>query len=69
MKSENITLANSCREVFLIIDKTISLGQLVKLPIGDTTTKISIHKDNAEALILDKAFAPKFNPWSKYYAS
>ncbi len=35
-----ISLAHSCRELFLIIDMTNSLGEILGLPIGDTTMKI-----------------------------
>ena len=59
-------LAHSCRELFPIIDITISLGKSVGLPIGDTTMKVSIHEDNAGALILAKTLPPQFIPCSKY---
>ena len=39
-----------------IIDITISLGQEVGLPIGDTTMNVSIYKDNSGALILDQVY-------------
>ena len=69
MEAENNTLAHSCRELFPLIDITISLGQAVGLPIGDTTIKVSIHEDNAGALILAKTLPPQFTLCSKYYAS
>ena len=69
MESEINSLAHSCKLLFLIIDITISLGQAVGLPIGDTTMNVSIHEDNSGALILSKALPPQFTPRSKYYAS
>ena len=58
MESEVNALAHSCRELFPIIDVTKSLGQAVGLPIGDTATNVSIHEDNAGALILNKNLPP-----------
>ena len=69
MEAEINALAHSCRELFPIIDITISLGQSVGLPIGDTTINVSIHEDNAGALILAQTLPPQFTPRSKYYAS
>ena len=69
MESVINALDHICRELFLIIDITISLGQAVGMPIGDTTMNVSIHEDNAGALILAKALPPKFTPRIKYYAS
>ena len=69
MESDINALAHSCRELFPIIDITKSLGQVVGIPIGDTTMNVSIHEDNSGALILAKAFPPQFTPRRKYYAS
>ena len=69
MESEINALAHSYRELFPIIDITKSLGQAVGLPIGETTMNVSIHEDNAGALILAKTLPPQFTPRSKYYAS
>ena len=69
MESDINDMVHSCIELFLIIDMTISLGQAVVLPIGDTTMNVSIYEDNAGALILAKDLPPQFTPRSKYYAS
>ena len=69
MESDINSLAHSCRELFPIIDITISLGKAVGLPIGDTTMNVSVREDNAGALILAKIFPPQFTPRSKYYVS
>ena len=37
-------------------------------PIQETTMNVSIHKDNAGALVLAKKLPPEFTPQSKYYA-
>lgn len=46
----------------------MSLGDAVGLPIGDTTLNVSVHEDNAGALVLAKTLPPAFTPRSKYYA-
>ena len=69
MESDINALAHSCRELSPIIDIKKSPGQTVGLPIGDTTMNVSIHEDNAGALILSKTLPPQFTPRSKYYAS
>ena len=56
MESEIISLAHSCRELSPIIDITITLGQAVGMPIGDTTMDVSIHKYNSGALIWPRMF-------------
>ena len=69
MESDLNALAHSCRELFPIIDITISLGKSDGLPIGDTTMNVSVCEDNAGEFILDKTLSPQFTPRSKYYAS
>ena len=69
MEAEIIALAHSCRELFPIIDLVISLGKAVGLPTEDLTTMhVSIHEDNAGALVLAETIPPQFTPRSKYYA-
>ena len=68
MKAEIISLAHSCYELFPIIDMTNSHGKATILPIGNTTTNVSIHKDNAGALMLVRTLSPQFTPRSKFYA-
>ena len=69
MESEINAMDHSCRELFPLIDITNSLGQAVVLPIGNTKMEVSIHEDNAGALILEKTLPPKFTPCIKYYYS
>ena len=69
MEAEIIALAHSCRELFPIIDLVVALGKAVGLPTKDLTTMhVSIHEDNAGALILAKTVPPQFTPRSKHYA-
>ncbi len=44
------------------------LGPALGIPAGDTTMRVSIHKDNAGALILAETLPPQFTPRSKHYA-
>ena len=69
MEAEIIALAHSCRELFPIIDLVTELGKVVGLPAKDLTTMhVSIHEDNAGALVLAETLPPQFTPQSKYYA-
>ncbi len=69
MEAAIISLAHSCSELFPIIDMTNSFGEAIGLPIGDTTMNVSIHKDNAAALVLARTLPPQFTPCSKFYAA
>ena len=69
MEAEIIALAHSCRELFPIINIVVELGKVVGLPTKDLTTMhVSIHEDNAGALILAETIPPQHTPRSKYYA-
>ena len=39
------------------------------LTVGVTSIKVSVHKDNAGAIILARTLLPKFTPPSIYYAT
>ena len=69
MEAEIISLSHSCRVLFLICDMTQALGNAVGLPIRETTIKVSIHEDNAGALVLAQTLPRQFTPQSKYYAA
>ena len=69
MEAEIIALAQSCRELFPIMDMVASLGEAVGLPVGDTNMKVSIHEDNAGALVLAEMLPPQWTPRSKWYAT
>ena len=69
MEAEIIALGHSCRELFPIMDMVVELGKAVGLPCDDLTTMhVSIHEDNAGALVLAETIPPEFTPHSKYYA-
>ena len=44
------------------------LGEKVGLPVSDATMNVSIHEDNAGALVLAETLPPQFTPRSKHYA-
>ena len=68
MEAEIVALAHSCRELFPIIDMVAELGPAVGLEVGLTTMNVSIHEDNAGALIFSQTLPPQFTPRSKHYA-
>ena len=51
------------------MDITQSQGKSVGIPVGVPYMKVSVHKDNAGALILARNFPPKFTSSGKYYAT
>ena len=68
MEAEVVALAHSCRELFPIMDMVSMLGEKVGLPVSDATMNVSIHEDNAGALVLAETLPPQFTPRSKHYA-
>jgi hypothetical protein len=69
MEAEVIALSHCCRELFPVIDIVKELGDVVGLPTKDLTTMhVSIHEDNAGALVLAETIPPEYTPRSKYYA-
>ena len=63
MEAEINALAHSCKELFPIIDLVSELGKVVGLPAEDLTTMhVSIHEDNAGALVLADILPPQFTP-------
>ena len=69
MEAEIIALAHCCRALFPIMDQVAEFGEIVGLKTADLTTmKVSIHEDNAGALVLAQTIPPQFTPRSKYYA-
>ena len=68
MEAEIVALAHSCRELFPIMDMVTFLGTRFGLPLKETTMNVSIHEDNAGALVLAETLPPQFTPRSKHYA-
>ena len=50
------------------MDMDSLLGTKVGLPVSGATMKVSIHEDNAGALVLAETLPPQFTPRSKHYA-
>ena len=67
MESEVIALAHSCQELFPIMDMVSSLGPALGIPTGKTSMKVTIHEDNAGALVLGQTLPPQYTPCSKWY--
>jgi hypothetical protein len=68
MEAEIIAPAHCCQELFPIMDMVSLLGTKVGLPVSGATMKVSIHEDNAGALILAETLPPQFTLRSKHYA-
>ena len=60
---------SSFKELSPIMDVVSFLGQSVGLPVGDDAINVSIHEDNAGALVLAETLSPQFIPRSKHYAT
>ncbi len=69
MEAEIIALAHCCHELFPVIDVVTELGNVLGLDTKDLACMhVSIHEDNAGALVLAETIPPEFTPRSKYYA-
>ena len=68
MEAEIIALAQSCKDLFPIMDIVESMAPVVGLPNPKTLMHVSIHEDNSGALILAETLPPQFTPRSKHYA-
>jgi hypothetical protein len=68
MQAEIIALAHSCWELLPIMDMVESMSSAVGLPSPETSMHVTIHEDNAGALILAQTLPPQFTPCSKFYA-
>jgi hypothetical protein len=69
MEAEIIELAHCCLKVFPVIDIVKELGVVVGMETDKLVSMhVSIHEDNAGALVLAETIPPQFTPRSKYYA-
>lgn len=69
VEAEIIALAHCCRELLPVMDIVTEVGEAVGLETKDLVSMhVSIHEDNAGALILAQTIPPQFTPRSKYYA-
>ncbi len=66
MEAEIVALAHSCHELFPIMDGVSIMGKAIGLPVGNTTILVSIHEDDAGALVLAKTLLPHFASQSKH---
>ena len=66
--TEIIALAQSCKDMLPIMDIVESMAPVVGFPNPKTLTHVSIHEENAGALILAETLPPQFTPCSKHYA-
>jgi len=68
MEAEYVALSASCRELLPIIRLVKGVASAVGLEPAETTDMhVSIHEDNAGALILAKMEPPRMTPRSKHY--
>ena len=61
-----MALADSCRELFPIMDMVSMLGEKSGLPVSNATMNVSIHEDNAGALVLAETLPLHFTPRRKH---
>ena len=70
MEVEINTLSCCCRELFPLMNMVGEVRKTVGMATKDMTSMyVSMHEDNAGALILAKTLPPKCTHWSKYYAT
>ena len=69
MEAEIVALEHCCRELFPVCDIVKEVGDVLGLATGDLSSMhISVHEDNAGALVLAETIPQEFTPRSKYYA-
>eukprot|EP00804_Cyclotella_cryptica_P012614 CCRYP_020783-RA/>CCRYP_020783-RA protein AED:0.06 eAED:0.23 QI:0/-1/0/1/-1/0/1/0/156 len=61
------SLAHCCRELFPIMDMVSLLVTTVGLPVSGATMNVTIHEDNAGALVIPDTLSPQFTPRIKHY--
>ena len=54
-------------QLFPVMDLVSRIGPVVGLDGGGTNLNVSIHEDNAGALILAQTLPPQYTPRSKHY--
>ena len=69
MEAEISALAHCCKgkELFPLIDLAKSLAEHFKLEPVESTMSVTIHEDNAAALILGNTLPPGYTPRSKFF--
>ena len=70
MEAEVNALSLCCRKLFPLMDMVGEVGKAVDMATEDMTSMhVSVHKDNAGALILAETLPPQYTHRSKYYAT
>ncbi len=67
MEAEIVALAHSCCKLFPIMDGVSIMSKAIGIPVGNTTIQVSIHQNNAGALVLAKTLLPQFTSQSKHF--
>lgn len=67
MEAEISALAHCCKELFPLIELAKSLAEHFKLDPVKTTMNVTIHEDNAAALILGNTLPPGYTSRSKFF--
>ena len=62
MEAEIVALVHSCKELFPVMDIVGSIGPAFRIPAEEMNMKVSIHEDNAGALILAQTLPPQYTP-------
>ena len=69
MEAEVNDLAHCCQELFPVIDIVKEVDAVIGIKTEDLISmRLSIHEDNAGALVLSETIPPQFTPRGKYYA-
>ena len=67
MEAEITALAHCCKELFPIMDLAQCFASYFELDPVKTSIKVSVHEDNAAALILANTLPPEYTPRSKFF--
>ncbi len=60
MEANIIAIAHNCVKQIPFIDGVSIMGKAIYFPVGNTTIQVSIHEDNAGALVLAKPLLSQF---------
>ena len=67
MEAEIGALAHCCKELFPLMDLASDLAAHFGLDPVKTTMNVTVHEDNASALILGNTIPPEYTPRSKFF--
>jgi hypothetical protein len=70
MEAEYVALNASCKDLIPIIRIVKGLAKVVGLPMNEVSKMhVSVHEDNAGALVLARMEPPRMTPRSKHYCT